>query len=174
MALIRGNSQDTLILLTLALGAMLALALSVRQTFMPRLQSAPVFEKNVVKTVPDMALATYPVEILSVIDGDTVEAKIAIWPDQILQTRVRLLGIDAPELKAKCAREKNKAETSLEALAMMVNAPVRLTNVRHDKYGGRMLGSLILPDGSDVAQQLIALGHARAYTGGRRQGWCEN
>ncbi len=47
-----------------------------------------------------------PAQVLSVIDGDTIEVRAVIWLGQVLSTRVRLAGIDAPELRGKCARER--------------------------------------------------------------------
>jgi hypothetical protein len=39
-----------------------------------------------------------PAELVRVIDGDTIEVRARIWLDLDLTTRVRLAGIDAPEL----------------------------------------------------------------------------
>ncbi len=50
-----------------------------------------------------------PAEVISVIDGDTLEVRVHIWLGQDISTRVRLAGIDAPELKGKCDREKDLA-----------------------------------------------------------------
>ena len=47
----------------------------------------------------------YPAEVLRVIDGDTFEARLRVWPGLEVVTKVRLAGIDAPELSARCARE---------------------------------------------------------------------
>ena len=49
--------------------------------------------------------ATYPAEVLRVIDGDTFEARVRIWSGFEIDTRVRLRAIDAPELYARCASE---------------------------------------------------------------------
>ena len=45
----------------------------------------------------------YPVEVLRVIDGDTFEARVRIWPGMDVTTKVRLRGIDAAELHARRA-----------------------------------------------------------------------
>ena len=44
----------------------------------------------------------HPVDVIRTIDGDTFEARVHLPPDLDLTTRVRLRGIDAPELKAAC------------------------------------------------------------------------
>jgi endonuclease YncB( thermonuclease family) len=42
----------------------------------------------------------YSAEVVHVIDGDTFAARVTIWPGVEVKTRVRLRGIDAPELHA--------------------------------------------------------------------------
>src|ERR1700680_2374477 len=44
----------------------------------------------------------YSAEVVHVIDGDTFEARVAVWPGIEIKTKVRLRGIDAPELHARC------------------------------------------------------------------------
>ena len=52
--------------------------------------------------------AAHPAEILRVIDGDTFEARVRVWPGLDITTKVRLRGIDAPELRAHCEGERVK------------------------------------------------------------------
>ena len=54
----------------------------------------------------------YPADVLRVIDGDTFEARVRVWPGLDVDTKVRLRGIDAPELHARCGDEKVKAEAA--------------------------------------------------------------
>ena len=58
----------------------------------------------------------HPVDVIRTIDGDTFEARVHLEPGLELTTRVRLRGIDAPELKASCARELRMAEAAGDAL----------------------------------------------------------
>jgi endonuclease YncB( thermonuclease family) len=114
-----------------------------------------------------------PVEVLRVIDGDTVEVKAAIWLDQWIVTRVRLRGIDAPERAARCPAEGARAEAARRRLAALLEAgPAFLSDLGRDKYGGRVLGRLIDAAGLDLGERLMAEGHARAYAGRRRETWC--
>ena len=77
--------------------------------------AAPVFGGLVLGGVPgrlgaaDSLPGPLPARVVSVIDGDTLEVRVHIWLGQNLDTRVRLAGIDAPELKGKCDREKDLA-----------------------------------------------------------------
>jgi hypothetical protein len=47
-------------------------------------------------------------ELLRVIDGDTIEVRARIWLGLDLTTRVRLSGIDAPELDGACWRNAKR------------------------------------------------------------------
>ena len=44
-------------------------------------------------------------EALRVLDGDTFEARVRVWPGFDVTTRVRLRGIDAPEMRARCRED---------------------------------------------------------------------
>jgi endonuclease YncB( thermonuclease family) len=114
-----------------------------------------------------------PVDILRVIDGDTVEVRAHIWLDQTIVTRVRLKSIDAPELRAGCPLELAKAEAARAKLAALLGeGPAFLTGLARDKYGGRVLGQLVTATGEDAGAHMLGSGHARAYGGGKRTGRC--
>lgn len=115
----------------------------------------------------------HTVEVLRTIDGDTFDARVALWPGRELTTRVRLRGIDAPELHAQCEAEFRKAETSTRALrAMLGEGSVAIFNIGPDKYGGRVVADVSTRQTPNVSSALVAAGHARIYLSGRRQGWC--
>jgi micrococcal nuclease len=114
-----------------------------------------------------------PVEILRVIDGDTVEVRAQIWIDQHVTTRVRIRSIDAPERQSRCAEERAMAEAARDQLIGLIGSgPAFLTDLGRDKYGSRVLGTILTASGADVGRQMINQGHARPYAGGKRQGWC--
>jgi micrococcal nuclease len=117
--------------------------------------------------------ALIPVEVLRVIDGDTVEVRAHVWLDQTVITRVRLRGIDAPDFRSGCAAETARAEASRSRLAALTsNGPIHLTAMGRDKYGGRVVGDLMSADGASIAHAMLTTGHARHYAGGKRQNWC--
>ena len=114
-----------------------------------------------------------PVDILRVIDGDTVEVRAHVWLDQTIVTRVRLKSIDAPELRSGCPQERSKAEVSRAQLAEFLGTgQAFLTGLGRDKYGGRVLGQLVTATGEDASAHMLGSGHARAYGGGKRTGRC--
>ena len=131
-------------------------------------------------------------QVVSVLDGDTLEVRVHIWLGQDIRTRVRLAGIDAPELKGKCARERDLAQRARAYLLARLDpldagdgaagdgaagdgaaASIRLREVRYGKYAGRVLARVETLDGTDLGQELVAAGLARPYDGRRRASWCE-
>lgn len=114
-----------------------------------------------------------PARVLAVIDGDTVVARVRIWIGQEVETRVRLAGIDAPELHGKCPQERTLAVMARDFLGRRVDgAEVTLRDVHYGKYAGRVVARLAADGVPDLSQALIDRGLARAYDGGARASWC--
>jgi endonuclease YncB( thermonuclease family) len=115
----------------------------------------------------------YSAEVVRVIDGDTFQARVQVWPGLSVDTKVRLRGIDAPELHARCADEYAKAQAARAALETMLAAGgVTISRVGIDKYGGRVDAAVATRDTADVSAALLNGGWARSYDGGRRGSWC--
>ena len=110
--------------------------------------------------------------VLKVVDGDTFDARIEIKPGLRVTTRVRLRGVDAPELHAACDEERIGAEAAQRALrAILAEGGVTIHDLGEDKYG-RLLGTVATRATPNVSEALVAKGVARRYDGGRRTGWC--
>ncbi|PAY09451.1 nuclease [Bradyrhizobium sp. UFLA03-84] len=115
----------------------------------------------------------HAVDVVRTIDGDTFEARVHLAPGPDLYTRVRLRGIDAPELKASCARELQMAQAATVALRdLLGQGEVAIYNIGPDKYQGRVVADVATKKTDNVSAALLAAGHARAYNGGHRFGWC--
>jgi endonuclease YncB( thermonuclease family) len=115
----------------------------------------------------------YPADVLRVIDGDTFEARVRVWPGLDVDTKVRLRGIDAAELHARCADELAKAQAARTALeTILAEGDVTVSQVGIDKYGGRVDAVASTRNTADVSVAMLSGGWARAYDGGRRAGWC--
>jgi endonuclease YncB( thermonuclease family) len=126
---------------------------------------------SVARTAPT---ATHPAEVLRVIDGDTFEARVHLWPGLDVTTKIRLRGIDAPELKARCPAERTMAESARDALRdMLAEGAVGVSSITLDKYGGRVVADAGTRSIANVSSELLAKGYARSYGGGKRRGWCE-
>ena len=113
-------------------------------------------------------------EVTSIYDADTFRVNIEGYPP-IAGERipVRVLCVDAPELRGKCESEKIKArqakQFTVEALRSANN--IELRNIERGKYF-RILADVYV-DGKNLANGLIKSGHARSYDGGKRLGWCK-
>ncbi len=118
--------------------------------------------------------AAVPADVLQVIDGDTFEARVHVWPGLDITTKVRLRGIDAAELRARCPAERAKAEAARDALsAMLAEGAVGVFDVALDKYGGRVVADARTRSIANVSSELLGRGLARRYGGGRRESWCD-
>lgn len=101
---------------------------------------------------------------ISVYDGDTI---------RLGQERIRIVGLDTPEIghRAECESEALAAEQAKQALiGEIARGNVALHRQGTDRYGRTL--ARVTVDGRDVADTLIAQGHARPYAGGRRESWC--
>jgi endonuclease YncB( thermonuclease family) len=115
----------------------------------------------------------HPAEVLRVIDGDTFEARVRIWPGTDITTKIRLRGIDAAELHARCDEERLQAVAAREALVrILAEGSVGVSNIGQDKYGGRVDADVSTARTADVSVLMLDGGFARRYSGGRRESWC--
>lgn len=111
-------------------------------------------------------------DVVRIIDGDTFEAAARIWLGEAVDVHVRIEGIDAPELHAHCPSEARRARAARVWLQRRIGrGRVELSNVRYDKYGGRVR-AIVRDDAGNIGQAMIAGGLARPYHGGHRQPWC--
>ncbi len=154
-------------------GALLVLTVQSRPApAVPAEPPPPLSPPPIARAAP---AATHPAEVLRVIDGDTFEARVHVWPGLDITTKIRLRGIDAPELRAKCAAERTMAEAARDALgAMLAEGAVGISGVTLDKYGGRVVADAGTRSIANVSSEMLAKGHARRYAGGRRRGWCDD
>ena len=137
---------------------------------------APVgASRPLARSAPVMAALRggHPAEVLRVLDGDTFEARVRIWPGMDVTTKIRLRGIDAPEMRARCEDERLKAVAARAALArILAEGAIAVFRVGQDKYGGRVDAEVSTAQTKDVSAALLAGGFARPYDGGKRGSWC--
>ena len=143
-------------------GALLLLAAAMQEREMPAPQ----------RVAAEALAGPIAATVERVVDGDTIEVKAAIWLGQTLIIRVRIDGVDAPELEARCPEERKLALAARDFLARRLQgAPVKLTHVVYDKYGGRVRADVADAAG-DIGHALLEAGLARPYHGERREPWC--
>jgi len=107
-------------------------------------------------------------------DGDTCYIDVPFLPDSLRKMSIRILGIDTPEIRGKCDKEK---ELALEAREFANKAfreanEIDYQDLGWDKYGGRLLTNVYL-DGKLYSKMIIDAGLARPYDGGTKEGWCD-
>jgi endonuclease YncB( thermonuclease family) len=117
-------------------------------------------------------------KVLKVIDGDTVEIEANYLPDPLKKhLSLRLYGIDTPEkgFRAKCSKENLLALNAKLFLEQEVShaKKIQIRILSWDKYGGRVLGDLII-DGVSMSHKIIEKGLAVQYNGkGPKKDWCQ-
>lgn len=119
----------------------------------------------------------YDVDITRVKDGDTIAFRAPWVPDPLpKELAVRIFGVDTPEkgFRAQCPAEeaRGQAATKFTIQAVTQSQRRQLNLMAWDKFGGRVLGDVIL-DGKSLRQMLIANGYAREYYGETKQSWCQ-
>ncbi len=109
-----------------------------------------------------------------IIDGDTFSGVVKLDADVEVSVRVRLRNIDTPEINGECEYEKQKAQQARNRLGEIipVGSMVELTNIKDDKYLGRIDANVADARGRDVGKILVKEGLGRKYNGGRRDKWC--
>ena len=119
----------------------------------------------------------YDYKITRVIDGDTVAFRAEFLPSPLKpELSLRIYGVDTPEKgrRAKCELEAKKGQAAFEFTKVSVESAVttKVVIMKWDKYGGRVLGDVIV-DGQSLKDLLLSKGLAKPYDGGKKRGWCE-
>ena len=135
--------------------------------------------------VPALAMAqpkqkpgvTYDAVITRVIDGDTVGIQATWLPAPLKpELSIRVFGVDTPEKghRAQCPSEDTRGQAASEFTKNAVKSTKKHQVVLYswDKFGGRVLGDMIL-DGVSLRAELIRNGFAREYYGDAKQSWCQ-
>jgi len=118
----------------------------------------------------------YNWQITRIIDGDTVAFSAPWLPDPLKkELSIRVYGVDTPEkgFRAKCPKEDERGKAASKFTQQILsNAKEYKILLRDwDKYGGRVLGDIIV-DGKSLRDLLIQNGYAREYYGEAKQSWC--
>ena len=118
----------------------------------------------------------YKVNILKVVDGDTVDVDIDLgfgcW---LRNERVRIVGIDCPESRTSDRIEKVFGEAAKQRLTSLLSSEATLIS-QISKMGenmkgkfGRILGDFKTINDQIVSTTLMEEGHAVAYNGGDKE-----
>ena len=119
----------------------------------------------------------YDAKILRVNDGDTVVIAAPYLPAPLKpELAVRIFGVDTPEKghRAQCPSEEQRGQAASAFTKNAVASTQKHQVILYgwDKFGGRILGDIIL-NGVSLRAELIKNGYAREYFGEAKQSWCQ-
>lgn len=131
---------------------------------------------SIAQTAKENRAVVYDVVLTRVVDGDTVAFRADWLPDPLKkELSIRVYGVDTPEkgFRAKCPQEAQRGEmaTAFTKQAVAAARQRQIALIDWDKYGGRVLGDVLL-DGKSLRQMLIQNGFAREYYGEAKTSWC--
>lgn len=113
----------------------------------------------------DDFLWKYKAKILRVIDGDTFDVLLDLGFNILIRRRVRLYGVNTPEIRGVTKEDGLKASARVSEL--IEGKDVLLISCDYDDKFGRCLAKVIIPDGTerDLGDLLLAEGLAVEYYG---------
>lgn len=103
--------------------------------------------------------------VIRVVDGDTVDLDIDLGLRVFTRARIRLAGINAPELHAA---QGQAAAEYLRGLLPFGSSVTLHTDKDHTEKYGRWLADIQTADGVNVSRAMIGSGNAVPYSGGPR------
>ena len=103
----------------------------------------------------------YKAKILDVYDGDTVTALVDLGFLHYQEMKLRLYGIDTPEVRGVEKIEGKKVRDIVREMIIGKEVEIITYKDKQGKYG-RYLANIIL-DGVDINLWLVANGHATVY-----------
>ena len=119
------------------------------------------------------AYGPYDAQLVRVVDGDTIDLGVELWPGLVQRVKIRLAGINTPEKRTRLLCEKTAGIAATKFTQVFVESgSITVDGVRNGKFAGRVLGNVFV-DGKSLADALLAAGHARVYNGGKRKPWCD-
>lgn len=102
-----------------------------------------------------------------VVDGDTVDVTLDLGFGLSLKQRLRVIGVDTPELRSSDPDERERAQAA-KAFAeqwLISNGQMVVTTYKDDKYG-RILGDFKREHHPETfSEALLSAGHAVQYRG---------
>jgi len=114
----------------------------------------------------------YKATIIDIYDADTMTLEIDLGFNIKITEKVRLYGIDTPELRTKNKQEKKLGYEARDYLRnLLLDKDVTIQTIK-DKKGkfGRYLVVVYYED-DNINNHLIDLGYAKEYFGGTKEKW---
>ena len=103
----------------------------------------------------------YKAKIIAVYDGDTVTAVVDLGFLHSQEMKLRLYGIDTPEMRGPEKAEGKKVRDIVREMILDKEVEIQSYKDKQGKYG-RYLANIVI-DGIDLNQWLVDNGHAKPY-----------
>ena len=113
-------------------------------------------------------------KVTSIYDGDTFRVNIKGYPKIIgHRMSVRILGVDTPEIRTKCKKEKQLARAAKKLTISLLRGAklIELRNIKRGKYF-RILADVYV-DNISIGDELVKNNLAVRYDGGTKIDWCK-
>ena len=114
----------------------------------------------------------YKATVDRVIDGDTIDVTLDLGFDISYRGRIRFQGINAPESRTRDAVEKQAGLAAKRYVEDWINGHEQRVIIQTslDDRGkfGRILGRILNDEGECLNDEMVSLGHATPYDGGKR------
>ena len=136
------------------------------------------------KTVPSFPYQGEIVDayVYNVYDGDTCSIIISLKNFGYMKLKIRVIGVDTPEIKIRGARknmpigdlEKKAAIHVRDKVKNLIEGKVCQVRMdKWDKYGGRVIGVVYLTSKkyATLTEYLLANGYAKKYYGSKKEEW---
>nr|QBK84761.1 MAG: thermonuclease/nuclease [Pithovirus LCDPAC01] len=121
--------------------------------------------------------------VVEVYDGDTCTVIFA-YGTEFLKFKIRVLGVDTPEIKVRGVDKNNEKAVNLAKLEkeagiivrddvrnLIQNSIVSIKMSKWDKFGGRVNGEIFLQQGGTLTDFLLEHNLAKLYDGGKKEAW---
>ena len=122
--------------------------------------------------VSQQKLFHYKATVDRVIDGDTIDVVLDLGFDISYRGRIRFQGINAPESRTRDAVEKQAGLAAKRYVEDWINGHEKRVIIQTslDDRGkfGRILGRILNDEGECLNDEMVSLGHATPYHGGKR------
>lgn len=120
--------------------------------------------KNLKNFVPKLKKC----KVVKVYDGDTITVAGYLKGDpECYKFKVRLNGIDSPELRGSNENEKKHAIISRDALSNKILNNIVTLDIKGTEKYGRLLAD-VLYDGTNMNEWMVNNGYAVKYDGGKK------
>jgi len=112
----------------------------------------------------------YRAKVLSVYDGDTITVLVDLGFNTFRKIKIRLYGINTPELKSKDENERKlakKAKLVLQNKILNKDIIIKTFKDKKGKYG-RYLAEIYV-NNININELMVKQGFAKPYFGGKRK-----